>query len=1219
MQHPVEVGPRPAWPDRSSPWRSLLLLPLFAFIWLLQAAGHIQAAEPDSQFTIGVFAYRGKDTASKTWQPTIDYLTRSLPGSKFRLLPLQIDEVEDAVAQRRVDFILTNPENYIVLEARHQVTRNATLLLSHKGQPLKEFGGLIFTRADRTDLKNLSDLKGRRLAGVAKSGFGAYQMQAFELMAAGIPPEDYTAVFVGQPQDKVVEAVRLGQADGGFVRAGLLESLAAAGKIRLEDFRGIGLKQNPRYPFMLSTALYPEWAFATLPHVDEQLANRVTVALLSLPFGGDVARAGGYHGWAVPLSYNAVHDMMKALRAPPYDTPEKFSLADIARKYDRQIMAVLLAILAVLGYFMQRFARLNRSISDQMVLVAERSEALGIEVENRHRAERQLANENRVLDLLAEEVALPQILRTIAQMCRIEFGDAGVAIFVREGDTCRLAAADNLDEALRQRWSDTPFPAGKDDDLAAFGAALAPGNTIVLTETIRGTREQVIGQLVLLPGAATLPPAARPLLHIHASLAGMSMYRSGIAERIRLSSSVFQNALEGIVITDPLGRIIDISPSFTHLTGYSRDEAIGQTMNLMKSGRHDVQFYRDMWAHLLEHGRWSGEVWNRTRDGRIIAEILQISSVKDKQGQISNFVGTFSDITSLKDAQAHLEKIASFDSLTGLPNRGLLADRLTQALSQAQRRDKLLAICFLDLDGFKAVNDTLGHAAGDALLREVARRLNETVRSGDTVARLGGDEFVLLLADVKDVDELETAVERVLRTVAAPYDLSGRMAQISTSIGVTLYPLDDDDAEALLRHADQAMYRAKQDGRNRFHMFDTDYAAAHHERVLQRDRLRLAVEQQELVLYYQPRVALRGQRVEGVEALLRWRHPEKGLLAPASFLPDIEHDDLICGIGAWVLREALAQQRRWREQGVTLAVSVNVAARQFLDPRFMPTLETLLAEFSDRPEGGVELEILESAAIEDTERMVKVIDQCHKLGVRFALDDFGTGYSSLTYLQRLPADTLKIDRSFVNGMLGSRSGLAIVEAIVGLANAFQCALVAEGIETLEQGELLARMGCGSGQGYVIARPMPAGDMLPWIDTYRHPDRWAFWAESAFGTLEFPLVLAEFEHRCWIKDLIGATEGQPLHTPVESIQDPQRCEFGRWLEARGRSRYGQSPLFAKVDELHQEVHAMGRVIQGELANGTDARRHAPALLDLSERLVAALGHLQRGSAGTGEAA
>jgi len=1208
------VRTRPYLDCAESGLRSLFqpLAVLLLLVFLLQA-GWLWAADAVTTQTIAVLAHRGKEQALKTWQPTADYLTRSLPGYKFQILALEHAELEEAVVQRRTDFVLSDPENYVVLEARYRVTRIATLQQDFKGQPLKEFGGLIFTRADRKDLRKLSDLKGRRIAAVAKNAFGAYQMQAYELLKAGMDPDAIKPVFVGLPQDKIVTMVAEGKVDAGFIRSGLLESMAAAGKIRLQDFRGINLEQHGDYPFLTSTALYPEWAFSIMPHVDEGLASRVAIALLSLTHDSDVARSGQYHGWSIPLSYNSVREMMRALRAPPYDAPEDFSVGDIVRKFDRPIMAGLLAVLAVLGFFMQRFVRLNRSLSGQMALVAERSHSLAIEVESRSRAERQLANENRVLDLLAQEVALPQILQAIAEMCQMEFPGAGIAVFLREGEGYHLASADHLDEALRQRWSDAPIPAGDADDPTTFAANLAAGNATALSEVIHGTHYETSGQLVLLLPAATEPsPATRPLLHLYATLAGMATQRSAIAERIRLSSSVFQNALEGIVISDSAGRIVDVSPSFTYLTGYTRDEAVGQTMSLLKSGRHDDQFYRDMWTLLLGRGHWSGEIWNRTKDGRIIAEMLQISCVKDSKDRVTHYVGTFSDITSLKDAQAHLEQLASFDSLTGLPNRTLLADRLNQALPQARRRDKLLAICFLDLDGFKTVNDTFGHEAGDALLREVAQRLTAMVRLGDTVARLGGDEFVLLLGDLKDVDELEDALQRVLRAVASPYDLAGRPVQVSTSIGVTLFPFDDGDPDTLLRHADQAMYRAKQDGRNRYRMFDTDYAAAHQARILQRDRLRVAVRQQELVLHYQPQVSLHGKGISGVEALLRWQHPEKGLMAPGQFLPDVEHDDLICEIGIWVLREALTQQRTWKEQGNAIAVSVNIATRQFLDPRFLPMLEALLAEFPDRIPGGVELEILESAAIEDTSRMIQVIEQCHMLGVKFALDDFGTGYSSLTYLQRLPADTLKIDRSFVNGMLVSRTGLAIVEAIIGLANAFQYQLVAEGIETLEQGELLARMGCGGGQGYFIARPMPASEVLPWIASFRLPERWASWNDVVLVGQDFPLLLAEFEHRCWVKDLVGAVEGRTLITRPEAIDNPGLCEFGRWIEQRGRARYGKEPHFAEVDSAHLAIHDLGRQIhQHLLAGATDeAHSHVSELQRLSDRLVAALGRLQR---------
>ncbi len=633
---------------------------------------------------------------------------------------------------------------------------------------------------------------------------------------------------------------------------------------------------------------------------------------------------------------------------------------------------------------------------------------------------------------------------------------------------------------------------------------------------------------------------------------------------------------------------------------------------LLSSLAWAVEVGQDLTLGILAYRKEGVSLWEVLRQ-HSVPVILTLIAILSLLGYFA--LRFFRLNRQLTQQRNNLEMLASFDVLTGLPNRGLLADRLGHGLSQAKRNDQLLAICFLDLDGFKAVNDTLGHDTGDALLREVARRLTADLRAGDTVARLGGDEFVLLLHDIKDIEELDGALGRILATVSDPYLLAGQRAQISTSIGVTVYPFDDVDADMLIRHADQAMYRAKQDGRNRYSMFDTDYASLKQDRFQLRERVKLALRQQELVLYYQPRVRLREQGVDGVEALLRWQHPDKGLLLPGEFLPAVEHDDLICMIGVWVLREALSQQQRWQAEGITLAVSVNVAARQFLDPRFMTLLENLLAEFPQRMESGLELEILESSSIEDTGRVVEVISRCHRLGVRFALDDFGTGYSSLSYLQRLPADTLKIDRSFVSGMLTSRSSLAIIEAVIGLASAFQCELVAEGIETLEQGELLVRLGCEGGQGFMIAKPMPAEQIPGWLKDYRTPASWLSWANARLGSQDFPLLLAEFEHRCWVKDLVGATGGKKLNTPLEAINDPTHCEFGRWLEHRGRNRYGKSRQMAKVDQVHQAVHDLGQIIHQHLVDGKmeQARNHAADLESLSEQLIDALGRLQRGEA------
>jgi diguanylate cyclase (GGDEF)-like protein len=632
---------------------------------------------------------------------------------------------------------------------------------------------------------------------------------------------------------------------------------------------------------------------------------------------------------------------------------------------------------------------------------------------------------------------------------------------------------------------------------------------------------------------------------------------------------------------------------------------------MLKSGLHDQVFYETMWQDLIRQGSWRGEVWNRRKDCNVIAEILQIASVRDAAGQVSHYVGTFSDITDLKETQTRLERAASFDGLTGLPNRALLTDRLRQAQSHSRRRGTLLAIGFLDLDGFKPVNDHMGHEAGDRLLREVASRLEGAVRAGDTVARIGGDEFVLLLTDLHQKEEAAVTLERVLHHLASPYQIEGQRVQISASIGVTIYPHDDGDADTLLRHADQAMYRAKQEGRNRFHFFDTAQDEQIQLSAAQQQRLRQALANGEFRLHYQPKIDMGDGRLAGVEALVRWQHPERGLLPPAAFLPAIEHHDLICDLGEWVLGEALRQRDEWAAQGLALTVSVNIGARHFLKPDFVPRLKALLGQHPDLPAGALELEIVETAAFDDLEAMVDVVLGCRALGVRFALDDFGTGYSSLTYLKLLPADVLKIDRSFVFEMLLDKEALAIVEGIVSLARAFQHDIIAEGVETVEHGTLLLRLGCRLAQGYGIARPMPGDELAAWAARYALPAEWAAWAELDNAGKDFPLLVAEVSHRHWVESVIAATAGEGLALDRAEITELDECGFGHWVERHGREHYGRHPDFGRVEDLHRQLHQSAHHILDLLDDGREreARKLVKALRIASDELLGALAGMQ----------
>ncbi|RZU48045.1 diguanylate cyclase/phosphodiesterase with PAS/PAC sensor(s) [Fluviicoccus keumensis] len=567
--------------------------------------------------------------------------------------------------------------------------------------------------------------------------------------------------------------------------------------------------------------------------------------------------------------------------------------------------------------------------------------------------------------------------------------------------------------------------------------------------------------------------------------------RKQAEESQRLAASVFACSQEGIVITDGNRRIVDVNPAFSRITGYSREEVLGQTPRMLGSGLHTPEFFEQLRRALDEEGGWHGELWNKRKSGEIYPERIAIDALRDSEGVIRHYVAVFSDISHLKAHEAELDRIAHYDSLTGLPNRRLLADRLALAIARSRRSGRLLAVCYLDLDGFKPVNDNHGHAAGDQLLVLITRQLLGALRGDDTVARLGGDEFVLLLNDLADIHECQSVLERVLALIATPQPVADVQVTVSASIGVALFTQEDDaDADALLRHADQAMYRAKESGKNRFHIFDAeqDRRLRAYWDVVARATAGLAAG--EFRLYYQPKVDMRRGEVIGVEALIRWQHPDKGLLTPGLFLPMIENSELALPLGQWVVREAVLQAAAWARQGLALPVSINVFGEQLQQEGFVDSLAAMLRDHPElRPEW-IELEILETTAMEDIERVSGVIETCSRLGVSFALDDFGTGYSSLTYFRRLPTRILKIDQSFVRDMLTDPDDCAIVEAVVGMARTFGRKVIAEGVETVEHGVALLQLGCELAQGYGIARPMPADAVPDWIHHWRAPPEWA---------------------------------------------------------------------------------------------------------------------------------
>lgn len=560
--------------------------------------------------------------------------------------------------------------------------------------------------------------------------------------------------------------------------------------------------------------------------------------------------------------------------------------------------------------------------------------------------------------------------------------------------------------------------------------------------------------------------------------------RKQVESDLRIAATTFE-AQEGIIITDPEGKILRVNRTFCEITGYSADEAIGQTPKLLNSGRHDADFYRQMWAAVDKTGVWQGEIWNRRKSGEIYIERLTITAVRDSAGRTTHFVGTFADITQSKQAADEIRNLAFYDPLTALPNRRLLLDRLQRAITTSARDQKHGALLLFDLDDFKTLNDTLGHDVGDQFLIQVANRLSNSVRQSDTVARLGGDEFVVILENLDPGPmaalQVESVAIKIQVALSKAYELEVRTEghahrkrsyRCTSSIGVTLFLGSDLSSDELIKRADTAMYQAKAAGRDALRFFDPEMQASLAMRAALDADLRIALEEQQFLLHYQPQIDEQG-RLTGAEALIRWEHPQRGIVSPIEFIPLAEETGLILPLGNWVLETACAQLAAWAQHPelAHITLAVNVSARQFSDPNFVERVEDILRTSQANPKR-LKLELTESMLISDVDSIIDIMTALQGHGISFSLDDFGTGYSSLAYIKRLPLDQLKIDRSFVRDVLDDDNDAAIACAIIVLANSLKLSVIAEGVETLSQRDFLAAAGCSAYQGYYFSRPLP---------------------------------------------------------------------------------------------------------------------------------------------------
>jgi diguanylate cyclase (GGDEF)-like protein/PAS domain S-box-containing protein len=889
---------------------------------LLIVAGSIFAQE---EVKIGILSFRSKTQTQTQWTPLEAALNKAIPEHDFKIVAYDLDEMAAAVDSRQVDFILTNPGHYVLMAHRSGLSAPlATLSNLEQGKPVSSFGGVIITRADKLEINTIKDLRGKTVAASSMDSLGSYEMQALELIHAGIRmPQDIQLKLTGFPQDGVVTAVLTNHADAGFVRSGLLESLASEGKLDLSEIKILNRQNLSYFPAHVSTPLYPEWPFASLPHTNRDLKRKVASFLLTVEENKPLAKSLGIHGFDVPADYESVENILRELRMPPFDFAPAFTILDVWNRYRWPIALGMVAIVLILLLASNLFLAIRRLVSEK---------------------------------------SLVQIQSVLLQHSNQRF------------------------EAVLRAVPDLMF------ELDSKGRYLNVWG--IRGDLLAAPENQLIGHTV----EEILPEDASQIV------------KASLAEAAEKNSS----------------------------------------------------FGREFKLQLPQGLSWFE---------------LSVSKRQPESAENASFIVLSRDITSRKEAEEKIELLAYYDPLTHLPNRRLLLDRLQQELASNVRSGKLGALLFIDLDNFKTLNDTLGHDVGDFLLQKVAERLTTCVREGDTVSRLGGDEFVIMLNDLSEV-ELEAAAQtevighKILSALNRPYQLDARAYHNTPSIGATLFGKRKSAIEEILKQADIAMYQAKNAGRNTFRFFDVNMQVAINDRVELEDALRSAIELKQFVLHYQIQVD-NFQRPIGAEALIRWLHPEMGLVSPLKFIPLAEETGLILPIGQWVLETACAQLKFWQNNVLTqhLTLSVNVSAKQFHEANFISQVQSAVSRYEINP-ARLKLEPTESILLENIKEAVSTMTTLKAIGVHFALDDFGTGFSSLQYLKMLPLNQLKIDQSFVRDLVSDLNDQAIVKTIIAMAKSLNLDVIAEGVETEEQQQILQRNGCNAYQGYFFGKPMP---------------------------------------------------------------------------------------------------------------------------------------------------
>lgn len=665
--------------------------------------------------------------------------------------------------------------------------------------------------------------------------------------------------------------------------------------------------------------------------------------------------------------------------------------------------------------------------------------------------------------------------------------------------------------------------------------------------------------------------------------------RFNFNEQQKVALSVFSEAIEGIMITDPNGNIIDVNNAFCKITGYSKAQVLGKNANILNSGLQPKHFYRALWRQIKVKGYWCGEIWNKRANGALYAEQLKIQAVRDNNQMISHYIALFTDLSPIKHKQQELDALQHFDQLTQLPNRQVLITRLSQLLQQKQRVSHALAVLSLDLDDFQTINQKFGTKFGDKVLKLMAKRFKKIISGKQLLARMGGDEFTIVLPDLTDPTMVTKMLDALLKSAQQPITIQGVHTRISASIGATFAGTAEHlEAEQLIRQAEQALYQAKLAGKNSYSLFDNKIDANQRSYFELLNEIKQAIAEQQFVLYYQPKVSLRTGELKGFEALIRWQHPAKGLIMPDSFIPLLQNHPLMLELGEWVIKQALHQLTQWNAQNLFSRISVNIDSTQLNNEHFAERILALFAAYPTVQYQQLELEILETGAVEQLENTSKLITRLQSKGIDFSLDDFGTGYSSLTFLKQLPANIVKIDQSFIRQMLEDPEQMIITDAMISLAKKLHRTLIAEGVETYLHGVCLAALGCDLAQGYFIAKPMPVTEIDNWLAQWQVPAAWKtvplLDKEGVQG------LISLIEHRQWLQTTKTSTNEPSLHH-----EDHAKCKLGAWLNTPEVNQlYANNPHFKDAQRHHEQMH-------NSLLNATPQEQ----LENVSEKLQQAL--------------